>query len=267
MQVRKLEEMLGVILIERRQRNVTLTAAGKAIVVQTRAVLNEQHRLMQLADQYSDPMGGDLTLGVIPTIAPYFLPKALPWIKRNLSKLAVNINECQTAVILRLLDAGDMDAAIMALPAGEDGLLENPLYREPFLFTVNSEHAKAKRKTVVLDDLKDEQVLLLDDGHCFRDQALEICNSHEAVANANFRASSLETLREMVAVNMGVTLMPALAVRPEPKVRYIPFKPIQPFRQIGLVWRKSSPRVDLLEKLSSVLNDALQHDATLKIVK
>ena len=265
MQIRKLEEMLEVVLIERRKRNVTLTAAGKVIVAQARAVVGEHQRLKQLAAQYSDPMGGDLHLGVIPTIAPYFLPKAVPWIKHDFPNLQVNINECQTEVILRLLDSGDMDAAILALPTGENSLFEAPLYREPFLFTVNSQHKKANRKSVVLDDLKNEQVLLLDDGHCFRDQALEICNSHEAVANTNFRASSLETLREMVAVNVGVTLMPALAVRQDVNVRYIRFKPTQPFRQIGLVWRKTCPLTKLLQHLRNVLDDALQRDTTFEV--
>ena len=250
-QIKKLEEELGVTLIERSNRQVMLTPVGERIVEQAQLVLREVNHLVHLAEEYRDPFGGDFRLGVIPTVAPYLLPKILRPIAKAFPNLRIQLTEGQTAVISRLLRDGDLDAVILALPLDEDNVVEAKLYSEPFLFAVSKQHPKAANKTVGLSDLDGEQVLLLEDGHCLRDQALEVCKTHNALENANFRATSIETLRQMVAAGVGTTLMPELAVatRSGP-VRYIPFRGQPPHRDIGLCWRATSSRAALLDELS-----------------
>ncbi len=258
-QLKKLEEELGVTLIERTNRQVLLTPVGERVVAQAQRVLREANQLGTIAEEYADPFGGDFRLGVIPTVAPYLLPKILAPIRKALPTLKIQLTEGQTAVISRLLREGDLDAVILALPLEEENVIEAPLYEEPFYMAVSKQHELAGRKQVSVDDLDDEQVLLLEDGHCLRDQALEVCNSHNAVENTNFRATSLETLRQMVVADVGITLMPELAVpaKPVAGIRYIPFKGEVPHRVVGLCWRRSSPREPLLEKLVALLREAL----------
>ncbi|MGD8417461.1 MAG: DNA-binding transcriptional regulator OxyR [Pseudomonadales bacterium] len=258
-QLKKLEEELGVTLIERTNRQVLLTPVGERVVAQAQRVLREANELTRIAEEHADPFGGEFRLGVIPTVAPYLLPKILGPIRRSLPSLKIQLTEGQTAVIVRLLREGDLDAVILALPTDEENVVERKLYTEPFYMAVSRTHRLAGRKKVSVDDLDDEQVLLLEDGHCLRDQALEVCNSHNAVENTNFRATSLETLRQMVMADVGITLMPELAVpaKPAAGIRYIPFRGDVPHRDIGLCWRKSSPREALLEKLADVLTRTL----------
>ena len=253
-QLKKLEEFLGVTLIERTPRRVLLTAVGEAVVEQAQRILREVDQLVQIAEQHRDPFGGDFRLGIIPTVAPYLLPKILPVIRKTFPKLQIRLTEAQTAVITRMLKAGQLDGVILALPVDEDHLTEVMLFEEPFYFAASKNHPKASKKLVVVEDLDEEQVLLLEDGHCLRDQALEVCKSHNAVENTNFRATSIETLRQMVAAGVGITLMPALAVpaRSGP-VRYIPFKGKPPGRRIGLVWRTRAARTELLEEMGRAL--------------
>ena len=156
-----------------------------------------------------------------------------------------------------MLGDGNLDAAILALPLDQDRFAERLLYSEPFLFAAGKGHPKARRKAVTLDDLNDEKVLLLEDGHCLRDQALEVCKAHKAVENTNFRATSIETLRQMVAADIGITLMPALAAMPGGGVSYIPFRGEAPRRDIGLCWRASSPRGALFNALAECVTEAL----------
>ena len=260
-QIKKLEESLDVTLIERGHKQALLTPAGKAVVGQAERVLRDVDELIRTAEAYRDPLGGDLRLGIIPTVAPYLLPKILPSIRKALPKLNLKLSEGQTAWIRKLLDDGELDALILALPIDDDQLEAKRLYREPFYFAANRAHPKADSKSVSVDDLEDERVLLLEDGHCLRDQALAICKSHNAVENTNFRATSIETLRQMVAANVGVTLMPALAVGPRSAaIRYIPFRGAAqgdlPHRDIGIVWRKSAARSVLLARLAAVIGQA-----------
>lgn len=259
-QLKKLEEELGVVLIERTNRQVMLTAVGERVVAQAQRVLREASQLAVIADEYADPFGGDFRLGIIPTVAPYLLPKILGPIRRNLPSLKIQLTEGQTAVIGRLLRDGDLDAVILALPLDEDNMVQRLLYHEPFYLAVAKSHRLAAKKKVTVDDLDEERVLLLEDGHCLRDQALEVCSTHNAVENTNFRATSLETLRQMVVAEVGVTLMPELAVptKPAAGIRYIPFRGEIPHRDIGLCWRRSSPREPLLEKLTGILSKALR---------
>jgi len=253
-QIKKLEEQLKVTLIERSNRQVILTPVGIAVVAQAQQVLRDVDDLLRLAEQHRDPLGGDLRLGIIPTVAPYLLPRILPIIRRDFPKVSLKLNEGQTHVIMRMLADGELDAVILALPVTDDHVVQTKLYSEAFYLAVSKQHAKAARKTVSLDDLNDEQVLLLEDGHCLRDQALAICNSNNAVENTNFRATSLETLRQMVAANIGITLMPELALGNRAgAVRYIPFRGRAPSRDIGIAWRRTATRADLLNRLARAI--------------
>ncbi len=255
-QIKKLEEFLGVTLLERSSRQVLLTPVGERIVAQARVVLREVDELVQMAQQARDPFGGDFRLGIIPTVAPYLLPRVLPGMRKQFPQLRVQLIEAQTATVVSQLLAGELDAGILALPLGDEPLVQRKLYSENFLFAVGREHPKADRKHVTLKDLDGEEILLLEDGHCLRDQALDVCSRAGAVENTNFRATSIETLRQMVAANIGVTLMPEMAVsaRPGP-VRYIPFRGDRPHRDVGLAWRPSCSRVPLLERLGQVLEE------------
>jgi LysR family hydrogen peroxide-inducible transcriptional activator len=215
-------------------------------------VLRETDGLLRVAQQARDPFAGELRLGIIPTVAPYLLPRVLPKLRKAFPALVVQLVESQTATLQRMLRAGEIEAAVVALPFDLDHTVQAQLYVEPFLLAVAKEHAKARRKSVTLDDLHGEQLLLLEDGHCLRDQALSVCSSSGAVENANFRATSIETLRQMVAANAGVTLMPELATGDD-VVRYIPFKGDAPNRVVGLVWRDSSPRGEVLRAIADAL--------------
>jgi len=214
---------------------------------------------VHIAQAYQDPFGGEFRLGIIPTVAPYLLPRILGPINKAFPKLKTQLTEGQTVTISRMLRDGELDAVILALPLEEDNVQQVKLYREPFYFAVSKLHAKAGQKSVRLADLEGEQVLLLEDGHCLRDQALAICSTAHAVENTNFRATSIETLRQMVAANVGITLMPELAIanRTGP-VRYLPFAGAQPHRDIGLCWRTSSTREELLRELASLLARTMQ---------
>lgn len=260
-QLKKLEDTLDVVLIERTNRQVVLSSVGEKIVQQARRVLKEVDELTRIADQHRDPFGGDLRLGVIPTVAPYLLPRILGPIRKRFPKLRIQLNEGQTADISARLKAGELDAIILALPLLDDQTDVRSLYREPFFFTLSTQHPLASKKQVALKDLEAEQMLLLEDGHCLRDQALSICDSAGAVENTNFRATSLETLRQMVRANVGTTLMPELAMTKTSGLRYIPFQhdsaASSPHREIGLCWRRASSRSELLEEMTLVLRGAV----------
>ena len=253
-QVRKLEEFLGVTLIERNHRQVLLTPIGDKIVEQAQAVLRETDQLVKLAQQARDPFGGEFRLGVIPTIAPYLLPRILPAIRETFPELEIQLTEAQTDVITRELRQGRLDAVILALPVHEDGVHAEPLYAEPFYVAVPTQHALAKRNSVSGEDLEAAQVLLLEDGHCLRDQALDVCAGAGAVENTNFSATSIETLRHMVGAGIGITLMPELAMEEGvPGIRYLPFEGEAPHRLVGIVWRVTTTREALLARLSELL--------------
>ena len=262
-QLKKLEQTLGVTLIERTNRRVMLSPEGEQIVAQAQRILVEVNALTAMSEHLRDPMGGELRLGIIPTIAPYLLPKILAPIAAEFPNLNIQLTEGQTSHITRMLKHGDLDAVLLALPLPmqEENIEEAELYTEAFLFAVAAEHPKAQKRSVSTEDLQDEEVLLLEDGHCLRDQALAICQAHRGVESSNFSATSLETLRQLVAANMGITLMPELAVATledaNPRVRYIPFSGEVPSRTLGLCWRSSSTRAELLADLAKALRSCL----------
>ncbi|MAI16541.1 MAG: DNA-binding transcriptional regulator OxyR [Gammaproteobacteria bacterium] len=262
-QLKKLEQTLGVILIERTNRRVMLSPEGEQIVAQAQRILVEVNSLTAMSEQLRDPLGGEVRLGIIPTIAPYLLPKILAPLTAEFPNLNIQLTEGQTSQITRMLKQGDLDAVLLALPLQEENVEEFELYTEPFLFAAATEHPKAQQKSVSADDLKDEEVLLLEDGHCLRDQALAVCHAHRGIESSSFTATSLETLRQLVAANRGITLMPALAVPEQADnasgVCYIPFVGEVPSRTLGLCWRSSSTRSGLLADIAQCLQQVLNN--------
>jgi LysR family transcriptional regulator, hydrogen peroxide-inducible genes activator len=245
-QIRKLEEYLGAPLVERQPRRVSLTATGERVVARARRLLQEADAIIELARADRDPLSGNLKLALIPTVGPYLLPLVAPRLRRELPKLKLFLYEYQTAILLEKLHAGEIDVGILALPVPLDGLESEPLYDEPFTLAVPAGHALAGRERIRIADLGDETLLLLEDGHCLRDQALEVCSRVSVRESADYRATSLETLRQMVAAGHGVTLLPELAAggggSSARGLRIKQFAKPVPTRTIGAVWRKSTTR-------------------------
>ncbi|MGA7825739.1 MAG: LysR substrate-binding domain-containing protein, partial [Steroidobacteraceae bacterium] len=212
-QLKKLEHSLGVQLIERTPNNVSLTEAGEEIVARARRILEASDEVVALARSQRDPLSGRLRVALLPTIGPYLLPRVTRAIRRALPRLELMLYEYQTAPMLEKLHAGELDLGILALPVELGGLEVRELYSEPFAVALPEGHALARRPSVRVGDLKGERLLLLEDGHCLRDQALEVCARAGVSDSQDFRATSLETLRQMVATGAGVTLLPELAAR------------------------------------------------------
>lgn len=256
-QLKKFEDEIGMALVERNPRNVMLTEVGEAVAAKARVILREADEIKAIARRAKDPESGTVRLGVFPTLGPYLLPHIVPPIIARFPKLELILVEEKTEVLLKKLHEGELDAAILALPIHDDTLHAEFLFEETFVLALNKQHAMAKTKTnakkVKLHDLADERLLLLDDGHCLRDQALEVCQMAGAGERAGFRATSLETLRHMVSANVGMTLMPALSVHApapaSPNVMLIPFAEPAPHRRIAMIWRRTSALTAFLHQL------------------
>lgn len=259
-QLKKLEEFLGVPLVERRPRRVGLTAAGEAVVERARRMLQDANDIRALARASQDPLGGQLKLGLIPTLGPYLLPRIAPRIGKALPKLSLMLHEYQTAPLVDRVVAGDLDLAILALPADTRGLVTRSLFAEAFLVAMPEHHRLTARKRLKPADLVGEKLLLLEEGHCLRDQALEVC-TRVGIEEQNFRATSLETLRQMVAAGLGITLLPRLAAEgPFASARGLvvrPFSPPAPARVIGAAWRRSSSRTTAIAAICDIISKAV----------
>ena len=243
MQIKKLEETLGLPLLERGRRSVSLTAAGKDILARAENILRETKAIRDIARQYHDPFSGNMTLGAFPTLAPFLFPRIVPKLNKTHSKLSLFLVEEKTPELLQRLRSGTLDMALLALPIEADDLEHIKVLEEPFLVALSKENPLSAKKSIRLEDLRKETLLLLEEGHCLTGQALEVCTWVGAEENYNFRATSLETLRQMVASNLGVTFIPRMAsVISLPSLVYRPFDvSLKPGREIGLFWRKSSP--------------------------
>jgi LysR family hydrogen peroxide-inducible transcriptional activator len=257
-QIKKLEDELGVALVERMPRKVLLTETGREIARRARGVLAEIDEIKAIAQRTRDPEAGQLRLGIFPTLAPYLLPHVVPLVRARLPRLALLLTEEKTEQVIKLLREGALDAGILALPLHEESLHAEFLFEEPFVLAVPDAHPLAHSTAPLkLADLRDESLMLLEDGHCLRDQALEVCQLAGAVEKVGFRATSLETLRQMVAANVGITLLPTLAVKPPmahtDNVHLIEFAGHAPSRRIALVWRKSSSLDPFLRRFAELI--------------
>lgn len=259
-QLRKLEAYLGVQLVERQPRRVALTEAGEKVVARARRILQDSDEIVTLARHSSDPLSGTLKVALIPTIGPYLLPRVAPRIRKTLPRLKLLLFEHQTAVLLERLHAGAIDLGILALPVELDGLDSRVLFEEPFAVALNAAHPLAKRKSLKPADLDGETLLLLEDGHCLRDQALEVCARVNVHESGDYRATSLETLRQMVAAGHGITLLPEMASHgPYGNARSVVLRPFArpvPQRHVGAVWRKSSTRVPAIRTVCDTIVSA-----------
>jgi LysR family transcriptional regulator, hydrogen peroxide-inducible genes activator len=245
-QLKKLEQYLGVQLIERAPKRVSLTPAGEEVVERARVILEASDEIVELSKGHRDPLTGRLKVAFLPTIGPYLLPLVAAKLRKALPRLELMLYEYQTGPMLEKLHSGEIDVGILALPVPVEGLEVLELYREPFTVALPSGHRLAQRNSISVQDLGSETLLLLEDGHCLRDQALEICSTSGMHEKQDFRATSLETLRQMVAAGVGITLLPELASRGAyGNARGVVIKPFTkptPTRTIGLAWRKSSAR-------------------------
>ena len=256
-QLKKFEDELGMALVERNPRNVLLTEVGEAVVKKARLILREADEIKAIARRAKDPESGTVRIGIFPTLAPYLLPHIVPNIVKRFPKLELILVEDKTEVILKKLHDGELDAGLLALPIHDESLHAQFLFEEAFVLAVPRNHRLAKARRVKLADLALESLLLLDDGHCLRDQALEVCAMTGAAEKPGFRATSLETLRHMVSANVGVTLMPALSVHaPAPNstgVSLVPFSDPAPHRRIAMIWRRTSALTGLFHDLVPIL--------------
>jgi LysR family hydrogen peroxide-inducible transcriptional activator len=255
--VKKLEEELGLALFERGPGEISITPGGSRIVEQAQRVLEEASRIKEIAAAGRDPVAGPLRLGAIYTIGPYLLPKLIPILRRNAPTMQLFIQENFTHRLGEMLKSGEVDAMLIALPYDEPGVATRPLYDEPFFVAVPKGHPWEGRKRVTTDELTSESLLLLGEGHCFRDQVLEICHTVRARERSGLsrtvEGGSLETIRQMVAGGVGVTVLPATSLGAGASagdlIRILPFAKPTPVRRVGLAWRKSFPRPEAIEVL------------------
>lgn len=256
-QLKRLEEELGVQLVERNPRRVMLTPAGEQVVARAQDVLKQVDDIKEIARRTRDPEAGSLRLGIFPTLGPYLLPHVLPEIRARFPRLELLLYELKTEQLLQRLRDGKLDAGILALPVPTEGLEVCELFEEPFVLALPKGHRLTEKQDIGLADLREGPVLLLEDGHCLRDQALEVCQLVGAEEKTGFRATSLETLRQMVASGLGVTLLPTLAVQPPvPKTERLVLRRLPdpaPSRKLALIWRQSSGLGELLGKLTAVI--------------
>jgi LysR family hydrogen peroxide-inducible transcriptional activator len=246
MQIRELETELGTMLVERTPAGVFLTAAGRGVVQRARAILLAVQDLSDLARRRDRVLAGPLRLGVIPTIGPYLLPQVLPRLHASYPELQLSLHESQTEHLVEALVAGELDLLVLALPVGRNDVATAAVFDDAFNLAVGEDHPLARRASVTQQDLLAERLLLLEEGHCLRDQALSLCHAAGANQADDFRASSLATVVQMVVNGYGGTILPDLALPVEagahPRLRVVPFCQPAPRRTIGLAWRNSSPR-------------------------
>ena len=271
--IKKLEDELGVIIFERGGSEISTTPLGAQIVAQAERVLEQTAAIREIAKQNKDPLVGQLRLGVIYTIAPYLLPQLVKTMIERVPKMPLILQENFTTKLIEMLRQGDLDAAIMALPFPHPGLLAQPLYDEPFVVAVPRQHPWAQHAAINSNALKAETMLLLGNGHCFRDQVLEVCpemsrfsTSGDGIARS-FEGSSLETIRHMVASGIGITVLPKASV-PDMQahdglLRYVPFEDPVPTRRVVIAWRKSFTRRAAIDAVCEAMMACNLHGVTL----
>lgn len=253
-QIRKLEETLGVLVFERSNKRVMPTETGEQIIAMARKILHEVDAMRDVAQSAQDPLAGKFRLGAFPTLSTYIFPALVPKITAALPQLKLVLVEEKTQALLDRLKRGELDAALLALPVHDDQLVTQKLFDDAFFLAVPPQHPLAKQKSIEQSGLGHSKLLLLEEGHCLRDQALEVCHRIGMDEEQDFRATSLETLRQMVKAGTGITFMPHIAIQPDEKgICYIPFCEPSPYRTIGLVWRKTTARMAVIEKLLGML--------------
>ncbi len=259
--IKKLEEELDVKIFERGANEVSVTPLGDEIVRQAQQVIEQAASIKEIAKRGKDPVSGPLRLGVIYTIGPYLLPDLVRQAIERVPQMPLMLQENFTAKLLEMLRTGELDCAIMAEPFPDTGLAVAPLYDEPFMAAVPAGHPLAQRQSVTPEELRNETMLLLGTGHCFRDHVLEVCPEYARFSSdaegirKSFEGSSLETIKYMVASGMGVTVVPALSVPKDqqPHLRYVPFADPPPTRRVVLAWRRTFTRYEAIAALRNAI--------------
>ncbi|SJN57497.1 Hydrogen peroxide-inducible genes activator [Vibrio ruber DSM 16370] len=259
-QIRKLEDELGTVLLERSSRRVLFTDAGLQLVEQAKSILKEIKTFKDMASGQGDEMSGPMHIGFIPTVGPYLLPRIVPSLKTHFPDLELYLHEAQTSQLVHQLEDGKLDCLVLASVEETKPFKEIELYNEPMSLAVPADHPWAKSEQLDMSNLKGQTVLMLGDGHCLRDQALGFCFAAGAKDDERFKATSLETLRNMVAAGGGITLLPELSLpgcREKDGVCYLKaFNPI-PSRTLALVYRPGSPLRQRFETLAGVIRQRL----------
>ena len=266
-QIKKLEEELDQSLFERNTRSVSLTSFGEEALKIAGRILSDVEALQDLAQAQKDPFQGVLRLGIFPTLGPWLFPALAEHIFPLYKKMETYLLEEQTEKLAAALEKGDIDAAFLAMPHEMDGFITDPLFCEDFLVAVPRDHEWSGRNEIAVEDLKGQDMLLLSDGHCFRDQALDLCYRYGAREREKYRATSLETLRQMVRMGTGITLIPRLAVPevPEPGICYIPVANENFHRKIALIYRKTHPRKEFFADLKKRIGE-LSSDMPIRMI-
>ncbi len=251
MQIKKLEGYLGVQLLERTNKSVSLTDTGATIVALARQILQKTDELREAAKAAIDPLGGEIRLGIFPTLGPWLLPHIMPILAKSLPNISFYLVEEKTDVLIDQLKNGVLHAAILALPVYDKGLTASCLFEEEFLLAVPHNHPLSIDKFIKKEAIDHEKLLLLDDGHCMKNQVMNFCSQMDHSNNHTFRATSLEVLRHMVVAGAGITLMPKLSTERCGLLSYIPFGSLKPVRSIGLVYKASTSKKILFQEMES----------------
>jgi len=248
MQIKKIEDLWGVQLFERTNKSVRVTETGRRLIEIMRRIVSDEKMLSDAVSGLRTPGSGEFRLGAFPTLASYVFPSFVPALSKIFPHLQLLLLEEKTNILLDRLINGKIDAALLALPIVNSRLCSEPIFEDPFYLAVGPDHPLAHRKTVRVSDMDGHKLLLLDEGHCLRDQALAFCQANGADEEKRFRATSLETLRLMVRQPRSglMTLLPGVALSPGDGLRTIPFIGKAPSRSIGLVWRKTDARQDMM---------------------
>ena len=257
MQIKKLEQSLGVVIFERNNKRVLVTDVGQQIIISAKRILQDVQQIKELAETSLNPLAGTFKLGAFPTLAPYILPTIVPLIKAQLNDLRLILIEEKTDTLLAQLKRGEIDACLLAGPLKDKQLVQQHLFDDSFKLAVHKRHPLAQKNSIAMSDLASQPLLLLDEGHCLRDQALQLCQLNDIKEEHNVRATSLETLRQMVRADTGITFIPSIATQQaDSQIKYLSFNNPAPKRSIYLIWRKSSPRVLLMESLKHIILSA-----------
>jgi len=248
MQIKKLEETLGVEIFERDKQNFLITPVGAEIIKKAEIILQESEEIKMIAKNSKDPHKGEIRIGAFPTVASYFLPNFIKNIHKKFPHLKIFLIEAKSEELITKLRSGEIDCCLLAMPIKDDNLIGEKIFSEKFLLATPKGHPFSKKSKIQIKELKKQELMLLEDGHCMRDQALEICSMVKAFENKDFKATSLETLRQMVANGTGITLMPEIAVRNDDKISYVKIFNA-PFRTIGIHYRKSSVQKNLIKEI------------------
>jgi LysR family transcriptional regulator, hydrogen peroxide-inducible genes activator len=248
-QIKKLEEELDMQLLERSNKGLFFTPGGNEVLSRARIVMQQVAEVEDLSKVWNDPYAGELSIGAFPTLAPYYFPQILDHFVDAYPQLRINLIEEKTHILIERLKAGSIDAAFLALPEEHAELACRPIFSEEFYVGVAPTHPMAKRKTITSEELSSERLLLLEEGHCLREEALEYCSTAGIGEVLNFRASSMETLLQMISMGRAVSLIPDCVAKRNSHLHYLKLKGGGAQRTIALFWRKSSVRKDLMLEL------------------